>query len=58
MLVWDSEQFPGSGYTLELDEGDLKEQILVLAKAERTGVRSESVVELDAVVHRLLAETT
>jgi hypothetical protein len=59
VLVWNPEQFPdGDGYTLEVDEGDLEEPILVLAKAERTGVRSESVVELDQVVHRLLAETT
>jgi hypothetical protein len=58
VLVWNPEQFPVGGYTLEVDEGDLEEQILVLAKAERAGVRSESVVEFDEVVQRLLVETT
>ena len=58
VLVWNPDQFPGGGYTLEVDEGDFEEQILIVAKAEQTGVRSESVVELDAVVHRLLTEAT
>lgn len=59
VLVWDSEQFADGGdYTLEIDEDDLEEQILLLAKAEKTGARTETVVEIDETVQRILAETT
>lgn len=58
VLVWNPEQFTDRGYTLELDQGDVEEEILLLAKAEQTGMRTETVVEVDGIVQRILAETT
>lgn len=57
VLVWDPEQFTDArDYRLEVDEGDLEEELLLLTQAKETGLKNEAVVEIDGNLQRLLAE--
>ena len=59
VLVWDPEQFADAqSYRLEVDEGDVEEELLLLTQAKETGLRNEEVVEIEERLQRLLAGKT